>query len=125
MIHISSAAGVEGWPYASAYAAAKAAGISLCRDLARELACEPVKMFACHPGILETGLTEAVLREPQGGDRWRRLHAAWFARQIRDGRTVPVPVAARVVLALACGAYDDFSGRYLTTGGLSGLDVPE
>ncbi|GGP90681.1 SDR family NAD(P)-dependent oxidoreductase [Streptomyces melanogenes] len=118
LVHISSAAGVEGWPHASAYAAAKAAGISLCRDLARELAREPVKVFAFHPGILRTGLTEAVLRQP-GGDRWHRLHAAWFTRQIRDGRTVPVPVAAGAVLALARGAYDGSSGRYLTMDSLS------
>ncbi|MER7747392.1 SDR family NAD(P)-dependent oxidoreductase [Streptomyces bacillaris] len=119
LLHISSAAGVHGWPYAGAYAAAKAAGINLCGTLDRELALDPIRVFAFHPGIITTGLTAAALQENNSPDRWRRLHAAWFAQQVSQGRTVPLADATRCALAIATGRHDNLSGRYITTGELT------
>ncbi|MBV7242914.1 SDR family oxidoreductase [Streptomyces sp. MW-W600-10] len=89
LLHISSAAGIHGWPYASAYAAAKAAGINLCHTLHRELAHDPIAVFAFHPGIITTGLTATALLDKGSPDRWRRLHASWFAQQISQGHATP------------------------------------
>ncbi|WNI21462.1 SDR family NAD(P)-dependent oxidoreductase [Streptomyces sp. ITFR-16] len=118
LLHISSAAGVHGWPYAGAYAAAKAAGINLCGTLDRELALDPIRVFAFHPGIITTGLTAAALQERNSPDRWRRLHAAWFAQQVSQGRTVPLTDATRGAAAIATGRHDSLSGRYITTSDL-------
>lgn len=104
VVVIGSGYGTEPTPWASSYAASKAAVMRLVDSVAGELVATGVAVFAISPGLVATDMTdfpEAFLaRYPE----MRGLAA-------REGR--PAEEAARLVLALASGAYDALSGRYL------------
>ncbi|MCZ0991627.1 SDR family NAD(P)-dependent oxidoreductase [Streptomyces diastatochromogenes] len=115
IIHISSEAGHSTWPYVSAYSTAKAGAIKLTENLARELRNLPVTVFAYHPGIMETGLTQAALTHRAPANPWSRRYAAWFARQIEKGNSIPITAAVDALVTLASGPADHLHGRFLTT----------
>ena len=64
IVNTSSVFGLVGYPGTTAYAAAKAGVAQFTRQLAGELAPEGVRVNAVAPGVIETAMTEARLKDP-------------------------------------------------------------
>ncbi len=105
IVNITSSLALRPFPLASAYGAAKTALVRLTETLAGELAGTGVRVFAVAPGVVHTALVDAAAADPWVGPHFRRLLA--------EGRVVPPERAAALVVALASGAADALSGRYL------------
>jgi NAD(P)-dependent dehydrogenase (short-subunit alcohol dehydrogenase family) len=113
IVNVASFAGVYRWPEVTAYAVSKAAVIKLTENLAVEAKGTGVRVFAVHPGILQTGLTAAALRADDSPDTPGGRVADWFRGQIAAGRDLPPERAAGLIVALARGEGDALSGRYI------------
>ncbi len=61
VVNVASTAGLTGFPYVSAYCAAKHGMIGLTRSLAREVATKPVTINAVCPGYTETDIVGDAL----------------------------------------------------------------
>src|SRR5262245_45706763 len=110
IVNVASAAGTAPRPHFSAYGLAKTALVRLTETLALEAAPHGVCVFALHPGRVLTPMNAAMLASP-GFRRWfpgmvRRVEGGQFPWMTADP-------AARLVVALAAGAADALSGRYL------------
>ena len=107
IINISSGAGFEAWPLASAYAVSKAALFRLSEDLAAETGKHGVQVFAITPGLVHTAMVEQALHcgEPSIEQEFRE----WLATD----QDIPPDRAAHLVVFLASGQGDALSGRFL------------
>lgn len=106
IVNITSAAAVRPAPYETGYAAAKAGVGSLTEALAASLQVHGVKAFAVAPGFTRTAMTRQLV-ESEPGRKW--LPDAGKAQILDPERT------ARLIAALAGGAADELSGRFLHT----------
>jgi len=113
IVNIVSNAGVYRWPNVSGYAVSKTAVIKFTENLAVELRNEGVTLFAVHPGIVRTGLTELVLDSAHPRDSPAGKVAAWFRQEIAAGHDLPPERVAQLVVQLAHGCGDALSGRYI------------
>lgn len=113
IVNVASFAGVYRWPEVTAYAVSKAAVIKLTENLAVETKDTGVRVFAIHPGILQTGLTAAAMRAEAPPDSPRGRVGDWFRRQVAAGLDLPPERAASLIVALARGEGDTLSGRYI------------
>ena len=114
IINLASHAGVFRWPAASAYSVSKAAVIKLTENLAVEVKRHNVSVFAFHPGLVDGGMTRAVLTAEAAIDSPAHLASTWVREQHEAGNTVSPELAVESILFLASGAADVLSGRYLT-----------
>ena len=103
VVAIASTAGLKGYAYVSAYAAAKHAVIGLVRSLALETASSGVTVNAVCPGFTKTDLLEGsidnIIRKT---GRSREQAAAELAKHNPQGRLVTAAEVADTVLWL-CG----------------------
>ena len=103
IVAIASTAGLKGYPYVSAYAAAKHAVIGLVRSLALELATTRITVNAVCPGFTDTDLVagsiDTIIRKT-GRDRAQAI--AEFTKHNPQGRLVSPAEVADTVLWL-CG----------------------
>jgi NAD(P)-dependent dehydrogenase (short-subunit alcohol dehydrogenase family) len=113
IVNLVSAAGTYRWPNVGAYAISKTAVIKLSENLAAEVRKDGVAVFAIHPGIVRTELTETAMRAKAPADSPAGLVAAWFRQEVAAGRDLPPERAAELVVALARGQADVLSGRYI------------
>jgi NAD(P)-dependent dehydrogenase (short-subunit alcohol dehydrogenase family) len=113
IVNVASAAGAYRWPLVTAYAVSKAALIKLTENLAVETKHYGVKVFAVHPGIVRTGLTEGAMQADVPADSPAGRVAAWFRQEVSAGHDLPPERGARLVVELALGGADALSGRFL------------
>ncbi|MFM8680299.1 MAG: SDR family NAD(P)-dependent oxidoreductase [Alphaproteobacteria bacterium] len=73
ILNVASILGLRPAPQVAAYAAAKAAAISLTQSMALELARHRIRVNALAPGYIETDLNSAFLRSPAGEALARRV----------------------------------------------------
>jgi NAD(P)-dependent dehydrogenase (short-subunit alcohol dehydrogenase family) len=74
IVNTSSAAGIRGLPYQSAYSTSKHAVIGLSRTAAVEYAKKGIRINALCPGFIDTGLTRIVLaKKPELAEKYRKL----------------------------------------------------
>jgi NAD(P)-dependent dehydrogenase (short-subunit alcohol dehydrogenase family) len=104
IIAIASTAGLKGYPYVSAYVAAKHAVVGLVRSLALELATTQVTVNAVCPGFTDTdliaGSIDTIMKKT---GRSREQAVAELSRHNPQGRLVAPAEVADTVLWL-CGA---------------------
>lgn len=104
IVAVASTAGLKGYPYVSAYTAAKHAVVGLVRSLALELASTPITINAVCPGFTDTDLVAGSIDNiMQKTGRSREQAAAELARHNPQGRLVTPQEVADTVLWL-CGA---------------------
>jgi NAD(P)-dependent dehydrogenase (short-subunit alcohol dehydrogenase family) len=104
IVTLASNVAVRPSPYQSAYAAGKAAVLSLTESLAAAAGPHGVKAFAVSPGYVETDMTRRM-HELAAGEPW--------AGTLGSGKTVDPALTVRLVVFLASGRGDALSGRYI------------
>jgi 3-hydroxybutyrate dehydrogenase len=103
IVMVASTAGLKGYPYVSAYVAAKHAVVGLMRSLALELASTNVTVNAVCPGFTDTDLVAGSIDTIMSKTgRSREQAAAELAKHNPQGRLVTPQEVADTVLWL-CG----------------------
>ena len=102
LLHLASTAGLRGYPFTSAYTAAKHGMVGLSRALHAELAPAGVRVYALCPGFVDTDITRgAAAAIAARGKTTAEAAFARMAAQNRIGRMhTPAEVAAAVVRLL-------------------------
>jgi NAD(P)-dependent dehydrogenase (short-subunit alcohol dehydrogenase family) len=108
IVNVASGAGTRPIVNLSAYATSKAALIRLTENLAAEVHDAGVRVFAIQPGTVRTTMAESVLNSEEA-----RQRLPWFGAIFEKGQDVPPEAAGRLVVLLASGRADSFSGRFL------------
>lgn len=103
LVAVASTAGLKGYPYVSAYSAAKHAVVGLVRSLALELAATPLTVNVVCPGFTDTELVSASIDNiMKKTGRSREQALGELARHNPQGRLVRPEQVADAVLWL-CG----------------------
>ena len=118
IIAIASTAGLKGYPYVSAYVAAKHAVVGLVRSLALELATTQVTVNAVCPGFTDTdliaGSIETIMKKT---GRSREQAVAELSRHNPQGRLVTPAEVADTVLWLCREGAGAITGQALAVAG--------
>jgi NAD(P)-dependent dehydrogenase (short-subunit alcohol dehydrogenase family) len=118
LIFIASTAGLKGYPYVSAYVAAKHGVIGLMRALALELARTPVTVNAICPGFTETPLLDASIANITAKTgRNADSAAADLTRTNPQGRFIKPYEIADTVLWLTSASARSVTGQALSVSG--------
>jgi NAD(P)-dependent dehydrogenase (short-subunit alcohol dehydrogenase family) len=105
IVNLASRAGTVARPYASGYAAGKAAVLSFTQSVAAEVEARGIEVFAVSPGFVRTALIDGVVASPGG-----RAFMSQLADRDDDLRP---ELAARLVVDIASGRLDALSGCFL------------
>ncbi|ANN15985.1 AMP-dependent synthetase [Amycolatopsis orientalis] len=114
VVNVVSRAGRTSWPNASAYAASKAALISLTASLAGELGQTGRVSVAFDPGLVDAGITRAHLDRGRTGVHWEDEILAWTLKAREAGKFTSTEDAAGALVAVVTGAADHLNGGYVS-----------
>ena len=118
IVAVASTAGLKGYGYVSAYAAAKHAVVGFVRSAALELARSGVTVNAVCPGFTETGMTgESLRRVMATTGRTRDAALAELTRHNPQGRLVQPSEVADAVLWLCGDAAGSVTGQAIVVAG--------
>ncbi|WP_299431860.1 SDR family oxidoreductase [uncultured Meiothermus sp.] len=118
IVNIASTAGLRGYPYVSAYCAAKHGVIGLTRSLALELARKNITVNAVCPGYTQTEMLEASLAKiVQKTGRSAAEARAELALANPQGRLVEPQEVAQAVLWLCLPASGALTGQAIAVAG--------
>jgi NAD(P)-dependent dehydrogenase (short-subunit alcohol dehydrogenase family) len=118
IVNVASTAGLRGYPYVSAYCAAKHGLIGLTRALALELASSGVTVNAVCPGYTETDLLSgAVERVVATTGRKAKSVLEHFAKSNPQGRLITPAQVADAVLYLCRPAASAMTGQAIAVAG--------
>jgi 3-hydroxybutyrate dehydrogenase len=118
IVVIASTAGLKGYPYVSAYCAAKHALIGLVRSLALETAKSGITVNAVCPGFTDTELMrESVARITEKTGRSEDVAFTEFTRQNPLGRLIAPEEVAAAVTFLCSNAASGITGTTVTVAG--------
>jgi NAD(P)-dependent dehydrogenase (short-subunit alcohol dehydrogenase family) len=120
IVNIASTAALQGYAYASAYAASKHALLGLTRSVALETGRSGVRVNAVCPGfvdtpLLERGAAEIVARTGRTPDAAR----AALAKMNASGRLLTADEVAEAVMWLLAPAAADVNGQAIVVDGLA------
>jgi NAD(P)-dependent dehydrogenase (short-subunit alcohol dehydrogenase family) len=118
IVAIASTAGLKGYPYVSAYVAAKHAVIGLVRSLALEVATTNVTVNAVCPGFTDTDLVAGSIDNiMKKTGRSREQATAELSRHNPQGRLVAPPEVADAVLWLCGSGAGAITGQAIAVAG--------
>lgn len=118
IVNIASTAGLRGYPYVSAYCAAKHGLVGLTRSLALELARKNITVNAVCPGYTQTEMLEAsIARIAQKTGRSAAETRAELALANPQGRLVEPQEVAQAVLWLCLPASGALTGQAIAVAG--------
>lgn len=113
IINVSSVVGLWPWPSASAYAISKTAVLRFSETVAAETKEHGISVFAIHPGIVRTAMTEYCRDSDEVRQRAPTIQQ-WFQEFFAEGRDDPPEGAVQLVLFLASGKGDALSGCFIS-----------
>jgi NAD(P)-dependent dehydrogenase (short-subunit alcohol dehydrogenase family) len=109
IINVSSVAGSISAPYLDSYSAAKTALVRFSECIAAETQAYGISIFTIDPGLVLTAML-GYLAESEAG----HIYAPWARDAVQSGQHQSAHLSADLVLLLASGKADAFSGRFLS-----------
>jgi NAD(P)-dependent dehydrogenase (short-subunit alcohol dehydrogenase family) len=118
VVHVASTAALKGYPYVSAYVAAKHALLGLTRALAQEVATKGVTVNAVCPGFTDTDIVaDSVARIVAKTGRGEAEARAELAKHNPQRRLVQPDEVAQAVLMLCAPASSAINGQAIAVDG--------